>query len=149
VAYLFLVRRKTTRMLTIYRLRADKDFIAQVQKATTTTEKFGIEPTHGLFGSAEWWQHVRDGTLPVHTLRGAITRIYMGSMNDWPGFTMRTETGEESSWSRYATDPAFASLYTVGRPIELDYVVQQHRPHSFDSGAEDKIPIEIRVGENA
>jgi hypothetical protein len=136
-------------MLTIYRLRADKDFIAQVQKATTTSEESGIEPTHGLFGSAEWWRHVRDGTLPVHTLRGTITCVYMGSMNDWPEFTMRTETGEESSWSRYASDPAFASLYTVGRPIELDYLVQQHRPQSFDSGAKHKIPIEIRVDENA
>jgi hypothetical protein len=136
-------------MLTIYRLRADKDFIAQVQKATTTSEEFGIEPTHGLFGSVEWWQHVRDGTLPVHTLRGAITRVYMGSMNDWPEFTMRTATGEQSSWSRYANDPTFASLYTVGRPIELDYVVQRRRPKSFDGGAEDKIPIEIRVDENA
>jgi hypothetical protein len=65
----------------------------------------------------------------------------MGSMNDWPEFTMRTETGEESSWSRYANDPVFASLYTVGRPIELDYVVQQHRPHSFDTGAETRYPL--------
>jgi len=87
-------------MLTIHRLRADKEFIAQVQKATTTSEEFGIEPTHGLFGSAEWWQHVRDGTLPVKTLRGAIARVYMGSMNDWPEFTMRTETGDEFTWSR-------------------------------------------------
>jgi hypothetical protein len=107
-------------MLTIYRLRSDKDFIAQVQKATVTTERFGIESTHGLFGSPEWWQHVRDGMLPVHTLRGAITRVYMGSMNDWPEFTMRSDTGQESSWSRYASDPVFASLYTVGRRIELD-----------------------------
>jgi len=136
-------------MLTIYRLQADTEFIAQVQRATTTSEEFGIESTHGLFGSAEWWQHVRDGTLPVQTLRGAITRVYMGSMNDWPEVTMRTETGEESSWSRYANDPAFAWLYTIGRPIELDYVVQQHRRHSFESGAKRKIPIEIRVDENA
>jgi hypothetical protein len=136
-------------MRTIYRLRADKEFIAQVQKATTTSEEFGIEPTHRLFGSAEWWQHVHDGTLPVHTLRGAITRVYLGSMNDWPEFTMRTETGEESSWSRYEDEPAFASLYTVGRPIELDYVLQRHRLRSFDRGAEHKIPIEIRVDENA
>ena len=136
-------------MLTIYRLRADKDFIAQVQEATATSEEFGIEATHGLFGSAEWWQHVRDGTLPVHMLRGTITRVYMGSMNDWPEFTMRTDTGEESSWSRYGNDPVFASLYTVGRSIELDYVVQRHRSKSFDGGSEDKIPIEIRLDEEA
>ena len=128
-------------MLTIYRLRAAQEFIAQAQKATTKSEELGIESTHDLFGSAEWWQHVRDGTLQVQTLLGAITRVYMGSMNDWPEFTMRTETEEESSWSRYANDPAFASLYAVGRPIELDYVVQQHRPHSFDSGAKHKIPL--------
>ena len=134
-------------MLSIYRLQSDKDFIAQVQKATARTEEFGIEPTHGLFASAEWWQHVRDGTLPVHTLRGTITRVYMGSMNDWPEFAMRSETGEESSWSCDANDSAFASLYTVGRAIELDYVVQRHRPKSC-GGSEDKIPIEIRVDEN-
>ena len=134
-------------MLTIYRLRADKDFIAQVQKATATTEESGIEPTHGIFGSPEWWQHVRDGTLPVHTLRGMITAVYMASMNDWPEFTMRSECGEETSWSRCGNDPIFASLYTVGRPIELDYVVQRHRPKSFDGGTEHKIPISIRVDE--
>jgi hypothetical protein len=136
-------------MLTIYRLRADKDFIAQVQKATAATEEFGVEPTHGLFGSPGWWEHICDATLPVHTLRGTISRVYMASMNDWPEFTMRTDAGEESSWSRYANDPAFASLYTVGRRIELDYVVQRHRPKAFDGGTEDKIPIEIRVDENA
>ena len=73
----------------------------------------------------------------------------MGSMNDWPEFTMRSETGEETSWSRYANDPDFASLYTVGRSVELDYVFQRHRPKSFDGGSEQKIPIEVRVDENA
>src|ERR1043166_9852939 len=97
-------------MLTIYRLRNNKDFIAQVQKATVTTERFGIESTHGLFGSPEWWQHVRDGTLPVHTLRGAITRVYMGSMNDWPEFTMGSDTGQGAGWWGFARAPGFVSL---------------------------------------
>ena len=52
-------------------LRSTKEFIAQAQKAATKSEQFGIEPTHGLFGSAEWWQHARAGTLPAQTLRGA------------------------------------------------------------------------------
>ena len=70
-------------------------------------------------------------------------------MNDWPEFTMRGKTGEETNWSRYANDPVFASLYTVGRPIELDYVLQRYRPKSFDGGSEHMIPIEVRVDENA
>jgi len=135
-------------MMTIYRLNLDKDYIAKVQKATQTTDKFGIEPTHGLFGSPEWWQHIRNGTLPVHHLRGTISSVYMGSMNDWPEFTLRTKDGEEFTWSRYANCPEFAALYTVGRAIEVDYVVQRHRATSFGSGTHERIPIAIRVAEN-
>ncbi|HXM74126.1 MAG TPA: hypothetical protein VN904_02530, partial [Chthoniobacterales bacterium] len=88
---------------------------------------------------------IRDGTLPVHHLKGTISRVYMGSMNDWPEFTLRSDPGEESSWSRYANEPEFGAFYTVGRPIEIDYVMQQtRRKHE-----EDKIPVEIRVDENA
>ena len=136
-------------MTTVYELRLDTDFIAHVQKATRTTQEFGIEPTHGLFGSPEWWEHISSGTLPVHHLRGTISRVYMGSMNDWPEFTFRSEAGEESNWSRYGNSPALAAHYAVGRSIELDYVLQRHRPKSFDGGAEHKIPIEIRIQEIA
>jgi hypothetical protein len=133
--------------MTIYRLKADKENIRHVQEATQATEKWGIEPTHGLFGSQEWWQHIHDGTLPVHRLKGTISRLYMDSMNNWPEFTLRSESGKESGWSRYANEPEFAGLYTVGRPIEIDYVTQRHCDKAlFD---EDKIPIEIRVAENA
>jgi hypothetical protein len=76
-----------------------------------------------LFGSPEWWQHIQDGTLPVHHLKGTISRVYMGSMNDWPEFTVQSDTGKESSWSRYANEPEFAKFYTVGRAIEIDYVI--------------------------
>ena len=32
--------------------------LAAMQKATLTTPDFGIEPTDGLFGSAEWWEEI-------------------------------------------------------------------------------------------
>lgn len=134
-------------MVTIYRLRLDKSYIREVQEATESTEKFGIEPTHGIFGSPEWWQHIREGTLPVHPLKGTVSSVHMGSMNDWPEFTLRTESGEEFTWSRYANDPEFVGLYTVGRPIEVDYVIQRHRATSIGPGTQLRIPIEIRVGE--
>ena len=37
--------------ITMYDLRDDATFIKQVQEATLNTEHYGIEPTHGLFGS--------------------------------------------------------------------------------------------------
>jgi hypothetical protein len=49
-----LERYHSTAMKIAYRLRDNAKHIAQVQKATLTTDDFGIEPTDGLFGSAEW-----------------------------------------------------------------------------------------------
>jgi hypothetical protein len=129
-------------MFTIYRLQSDRREIRDVQEATQTTDRWGIEPTHGLFGSPEWWHHIRDGTLPVHRIKGRISHVYMASMNDWPEFAMLSDTGEESKWSRYANEPEFAAFYTVDRPVEIDYVIQRTRGMPADFH---KIPIEIRV----
>jgi hypothetical protein len=130
----------TEDMITIYRLKLDK---RAIQEAT------GIKPTHGVFGSPEWWQSIKDGTLPVQHLRGIISRIT--DENDWPEFTLRTEEGQEIEWSRYANDPDFADVfYTVGRPIEIDYVIQWFEYNeNFDPTLRyDEVPIEIRVGED-
>ena len=70
-------------MTVVYHLRKNTQYIKAVQKATLATKDFGIEPNHGPFGSDEWWEHISRGTLPVHTLSGHITKVYMASMNDW------------------------------------------------------------------
>lgn len=81
----------------------------------------------------------------MHTLRGIISRIYMGSMRDWPEFTLRTDNGEESHWTREANSPAQFQLYQEGCRVELDYVIQHHRLKSWDNGAETKCVVEIRI----
>jgi hypothetical protein len=136
-------------MRAVYRLRDDTRKSADVQRATRSTREFGIEPTHGLFGSEEWWERIADGTLTVHTLRGTIARVYMGSMGDWPEFEMRSDSGELSRWTREANSAELAGSYTVGRRVELDYVLQRHRPAAWDGGAETKVVVEIRVDERA
>jgi hypothetical protein len=136
-------------MVTVYNLRRDKRYVVSVQRATLTTKEFGVEQTHGLFGSAEWWGKIATSKLLVERLSGVITRLYMGSMNDWPEFSMRSDAGEEVSWSRYANGEHLAGFYAVGRRVEVDYVVQRHRAASFDRGAETKCVIEVRIGTNA
>ncbi len=133
----------------VYRLRDNLDFIADVQRATTSTKEFGIEPTCGLFGSAEWWGRAESGELATHTLRGYISRVYMGSMNDWPEFELTSDDGEKSSWTREANSKAYASMYEVGRRVELDYVLQRHRPAAWNGGSETKVVLEIRIGSAA
>ncbi len=129
----------------VYRLEQDAKYIEGVQKATLTTEEFGIADTHGLFGSEAWWGQIRSGALPVRTLRGTITRVYMGSMGDWPEFEVCDSAGELSQWTREANNATLAKVYEPNCGVEIDYVVQRHRPKSFDEGAETKIVLEIRV----
>jgi hypothetical protein len=111
-------------MTEVYSLKDDRDLVRSVQKATLETKDFGIQQTHGLFGSDEWWTHIADGSLPVHTVRGTISRTWMGSMRDWPECEVLSDEGEKSTWTRYADD----SWYQIGNRIEIDYVIQKFKP---------------------
>ena len=139
-----------TNMVTVYRLRQDKQQIDAVQRATSNTWKFGVAQTHGLFGSDEWWSNIESGKLVIYTLRGTIGKIYLGGMRDTPEFIMRSEDGKETSWLRCANNKELDDFYAVGRRIEVDYVLQRHR---FFSGLNylrrHKIVLEIRIGEGA
>lgn len=127
-------------MVTVYRLRNDARHIKSVQEATLGSDAFGIQQTHGLFGSDAWWQQIAAGRLPLQTARGQITRVYMGSMGDWPVFVMRCSDGSERSETRWMDIPEMDTLYQVGASIEVDYVVQH-----LKSGAATDCVIEIRI----
>jgi hypothetical protein len=133
-------------MFTItYRLAADEERIRHIQKATLTTDEFGLQQTHGLFGSREWWSQIADGRLPVSTLRGVISKVYMGSMGDWPEFRMKLTDGSERTWTREAQSRELDSLYTEGAQVEVDYVVQRFKPKSWSGPTETECVTEIRV----
>ncbi len=136
-------------MKVAYRLRDNPKHIAQVQKATLTTDNFGIESTDGLFGSPEWWDRISTGDLPVHTLSGTIAERFMGSMGDWPEITVLSDGGEKSSWTREVNRKEQDALYRVGRRIEIDYVLQRHRIKSSSQKKEHKVVLEIRVEPDA
>jgi len=126
----------------VYNLRNDSVHIAQVQKATLTTEESGLAPGHGLFGSPEWWKAIDEGEIPTITIHGHIARTYMGSMNDWPEVEVEAN-GNKTQWTRYGAD----SLYEVGRPIEIKYVLQKWRTKRLDRvlGEFSKVALTMRV----
>src|SRR5579864_7755811 len=128
-----------------YQLKADSARIAAIQKATLTTEGFGIEQTHGLVGSPEWWEQISSGRLALQTLRGIIVDRFLGSMGDWPEITVQSDDGETSRWTREVNVKEQDALYIPGQRIEIDYVRQRNRPKSSDKGGETKLVVEIRV----
>jgi hypothetical protein len=77
------------------------------------------------FASSGVSDRVASGEIPLHTSRGVITKLYMGSMNDWPEFTMRSDSGEESSWSRYGIPEEMAD--TTNRAAGLKLITCSNR----------------------
>lgn len=137
------------RFIAVYRLKDDPERIRHIQRATLTTEEFGIEPTHGLLGSDDWWCKIERGALALQTLRGQISRVYMASMNDWPEFELRSEDGTLSQWTRESNTVDLGRYYSPGRRVEIDYVVEHHRPRSLGGGGKTKVVIEIRVSDDS
>jgi hypothetical protein len=131
------------RLRKIYDLRDDVAYIAGVQKATMETLKFGLVPEHGLFGTAAWWGAIRDGKIPIHSVEGRITRVFMGSMNDWPEFEMETEDKHLMTWTRYGTVPDAGKSYLVGNYIRLQYVDQNPKTRELFESV--RIPLSVWV----
>lgn len=93
-----------------YLLKEDSERIAAIQKATLTTDDFGIEQTHGLLGSPGWWEQISSGQLPLHTLRGGIIERFWGSMADWPEITVRRDKGSSTD---HGLEPHLSSHFKM------------------------------------
>jgi hypothetical protein len=132
-------------MTTVYDLALDTAQIEWIQKATLTTTDYGIQQTHGLFGSAVWWKKISSGELPTTTLSGKITKVYMGSMGDWPMFEFIDASGVTQSFTREAQDTERSKLYAVGLVVEVDYVVQMHKKSFPDGSLDTKVVTAIRI----
>ena len=131
----------------VYRLRSDTHTIDGIQHATKTTLGFGIMRTHGLFGSAQWWQHIENGRLRLHTLKGVVLRLYVNNPRVSDSMIVRSENGIRSEWLPRANGPELGALYHEGHPIEVDYVVQRARLFSPGYWPQRRqIAVEIRLG---
>lgn len=107
-------------LVKIYDLKENPGWIQLVQKATLETEDYGLVPEHGLFGSPQWWRAIEEGIVPVHTVEGIISRVYMSGMDDFPEFEIDSG-GEESSWMRQGDD----EMYVVGKRAVVKFVYQK------------------------
>jgi hypothetical protein len=133
--------------LTVYDLHEDHQRIRWMQEATMTTKDFGLEPTHGLFGSADWWQNIAQGYLATHYISGIITNIYNFGEGDHPEFSMVDESGIETTWKREVNRAEEDDFYVIGRMVELEYVLQRTRIDLTDLGIDqtEKCVLSVRI----
>lgn len=129
-------------MHTVYRLREDRQHIAAVQWVTLNGG--GLEQTHGLLGSEEWWKRIEAGELPLHTIHGTLSYVYMSGHNDFPECEVTSGSGERTQWPRYGED----SWYQVGNSIEIDYVVQRYK-QPVGLPPDSRVVVEVRIARKA
>ena len=108
----------------VYTLADDHARIRKVQRATLNTQDYGLVPEHGLFGSEEWWDAIRSGEISTIRVEGIVSRVYMGSMNDWPEFEIDAG-GRKTRWTRHVHRREDDAAYVVGRKVRLEYIVQK------------------------
>jgi hypothetical protein len=104
----------------LYSLADDHELIEKVQKATLTTQEFGIVPEVALYGSTEWWQAIEDGRIPVHRIEGVISDVFTSGESNWPQFEIDSN-GEKTIWTRFGN----VGAYHIGDRVSLSYVVQK------------------------
>jgi len=120
-------------MVEVYSLTKDSEQIRKVQRATLKTTDYGLVPEQGLFGSDEWWDAIRAGRLPTVRVEGVISRVYMGSMNDWPEFEIDSN-GRKTTWTRSVHRREDDQFYAVGKRVSLDYVIQKFKKDLANRG---------------
>lgn len=105
-----------------YDLAEDKETIDLVQRATLTTEDFGLLPEVALYGSDAWWAAIKDGRITRHEVHGVISRVFMSGHGDWPEFDLNSD-GTKTTWTRLGNQ----ALYVEGREAKVEYVLQKLR----------------------
>lgn len=111
------------KFVVVYSLAKNAEHIRKVQQATLNTKDYGLVPEHGLFGSDEWWEAIRTGQLPRTRIEGVISRVCMGSMNDWPSFEIEGNA-RKTIWTRQVNQGEDDRLFIVGKRVCLEYVIQ-------------------------
>jgi len=126
-------------LITVYDLHEDTRHIELVQAATLNRPGFGVQPVPALFGSKEWWSAIGSPQLPIHRVAGTISKVFWGSMGDWPEFILRSDDGTETTWTRQGD----YTRYVEGLRVEVQYVVQLFKEDS--SFARTGQPLEHNV----
>jgi hypothetical protein len=130
-----------------YELRADEDRVTQMRDLSRDDRRLemGLAPKPYLVGSRRFWRAIASGRLPTVVVEGEITRVYWGSMGDWPEFEIAADEGQKSTWTREG-DPA---RFVEGLKARVECVEMPWKPrvpHRVDQL--DKLVIRILVEES-
>ncbi len=110
-------------------LKNDPEQVAKVQALTQDSSRpFGLKGAHGLFGSDEWWENLRNGILPVRHVSGVIKRLFISGQEkgrEANTFDLLLDNGEVHTESIFVNSEKNRQLFKVGSQVEILYALDE------------------------
>jgi hypothetical protein len=116
-------------------LARDPETIALTQALTLDLDRphMGLKGTHGLFGSEEWWENIRQGKIKTRTISGIIKRIYHTGMDPATKpneMEIILDDGTIVREGIYVTSKKYLPLIIPGNKITVNYVMDELKSSS-------------------
>ena len=125
----------------VYDLRDQERLIAQMQETSLSPRQdAGLAPDP-LVGSDAWWSAIEGGEMARQVSEGVITRVYWGSMADWPEFELRDATGDLASWTREGNP----RRYVEGLRARVEFVEHPWKNEHTGLGTHSQIKLGVWV----
>ena len=122
----------------VYDLAEDEGYVRHLQKGTLAPDyRFGLAPDPALVGSDEWWRALGTAALPIVTVEGEVSEVYLMENGPTRMFALRQDDGSTTHRLRRGDD----AMWKVGRRARIEYVVQLDR-----EGHEAEVVVRMWLG---
>ena len=129
-------------LITVYSLKEDTTRIEAMQKQSLNVANSGLSIVPALVGTPEWWRATEGNSLGRRVVPGIISRVYWGSMGDWPMCEVTADDGSKSDWTREGD----VSRYVEGLRVQFTAVFHPWKiPDQHGLGATSKIILIVEI----
>jgi hypothetical protein len=112
-------------------------------------ERPGLSESPARVGSTEWWGLLGTGAIHTRITEGVIEDVFLGSMLDFPTFTLRTAAGECRSFTRERTVPSgdgsVEPYYTTGRRVRVEEAAVELRNKALSAALPSWITTRLAI----
>ncbi|UOD29723.1 hypothetical protein INH39_30805 [Massilia violaceinigra] len=132
-------------------LRRDPERVAKIQALTKDASRpsMGYKGMYGLYNSEEWWENIRNGSMPSQYVSGVIQFVGHAGQegNDTNSFVLLLDDGSTRFESIYCNIRRDMKFFRVGCRVDIFSVFDPPKvTKPLSPGAErSKIVIEMAV----
>lgn len=130
-------------------LKHDHEQVAMAQALTKDDSKsFGLKGTHGLFGSEEWWENIKNGVMPTRHISGVIDRLFVSGQeqdSEENAFDLLLDDGSIHTESIFVNNKSDIDLFKKGSRVEVLYALDELKSDSPGGANYSEIVLEMAV----